>query len=150
MDLFASRKKSRNPKIKKVTRVLSQVLSRSGREFCTIISAHQKCGNKLSIDWCSISQFSDKEAITTTSWQSYQYLAFARMSLVYFGLLEEYGDEIDGAQINAFQQVFVLWFMLLSALFNENKPNTRLVDDCVRLFLSACIYYGGNNYKSCL
>lgn len=112
------------------------------REFCTIISAHQKCGNKLSIDWCNISQFSDKEAITTTSWQSDQYLAFSRMSLVYFGLLEEYSDELDDAQINAFQQVFVLWFMLLSALFNENKPNSRLVDDCVRLFLSACIYYG--------
>ena len=97
----------------------------------------------MSIDWCNISQFSDKEAITTTSWQSDQYLAFARMSLVYFGLLEEYGDEIVDAQINAFQQVFVLWFMLLSALFNENKkPNTRLVDDCGRLFLSACIHYG--------
>ena len=57
-------------------------------------------------------------------------------------MLEKYGGEIEDAQINAFQQVFVLWFMLLSAFFNENKPNTRLVDDCVRLFLSACIYYG--------
>ncbi len=53
------------------------------KQFCTIISAHQKCGNKWSIDWCNISQFSDKEAITTTIWQSDQYLDFARMSLVF-------------------------------------------------------------------
>ena len=33
--------------------------------------------------------------------------------------------------------------MLLSALFIENECNARFVDDCGRLFLSACICYGG-------
>jgi hypothetical protein len=89
-----------------------------------------------------MSEFSDKEGITTAGWQSDQYLAFARMILVYFGLLDDYSDAVDCQKIVALQQVFVLWFMLLSALFTNETCNTRLVDDCVRLFLSACIHYG--------
>jgi hypothetical protein len=94
-----------------------------------------------------MSQFSDNEGITTAGWQSDQFLAFARISLVYFGLSYDYCEEIEKNRIIAFQQVFVLWFMLLSALFTENKCNTRRVDDCVRLFLSACMYYGEKTIK---
>ena len=117
------------------------------KEFSTIISMHLECGSKLSIDWCHMSQFSDKEGITLTGWQSDQYLAFARMSLVYFGLLDDYSDVVDNKKIVALQQVFVLWCMLLSALFTSDTCNTRLVDDCVRLFLSACIHYGETTIK---
>jgi hypothetical protein len=94
------------------------------------------------------SQFSDKEGITTTGWQSDQYLAFARMLSVYFGLLDDYSDVVDNNKIVALQQVFVLWLMLLSALFTSDTCNSRLVDDCVRLFLSACIHYGETTKKN--
>lgn len=117
------------------------------KEFSKIISMHLECGSKLSIDWCNMSQFSDKEGITTIGWQSDQYLAFARMLLVYFGLLDDYSDVVDRKKIVALQQVFVLWCMLLSALFTNDTCNTRLVDDCVRLFLSACIHYGETTIK---
>ena len=117
------------------------------KEFSTIISKHLEYGSKLSIDWCNMSQFSDKEGITTVGWQSDQYLAFARLILVYFGLLDDYSDDVDCQKIVALQQVFVLWFMLLSALFTNETCNTRLVDDCVRLFLSACVQYGETTIK---
>ena len=117
------------------------------KEFSTIISTHLEYGSKLSIDWCNMSQFSDKEGITTSGWQSDQYLAFARMLLVYFGLLDDYSDVVDCQKIVALQQVCVLWFMLLSALFTNDTCNTRLVDDCVRLFLSACVHYGETTIK---
>jgi hypothetical protein len=55
-----------------------------------------------------MSLFSDNEGITTAGWHSDQYLAFARISLVYFGLSNDYFDEIEKNQIISFQQVFVL------------------------------------------
>ena len=58
---------------------------------------------------------------------------------MYFGLIEEYGDKVDNDRRKAFQWVFVFWFMLLSALFTENKCNARFVDDSVKLFLAACM-----------
>ena len=86
--------------------------------FCIIISTHLQCGwKKLLIDWCNLGQFSDNEAISTSGCQSDQYLAFARISLVYFGLIDEYCDEVEHIWRNTFQRVFVLWSMLLSALF---------------------------------
>lgn len=118
------------------------------KTFSTIISMHQEYGSKLSIDWCNMYQFSDKEKVSTIGWQSDQYLAFARMSLVYFGLLDEYIEFVDTKKIVALQQVFVLWCLLLSALFTNDTCNTRLVDDCVRLFLSACVHYGGTTIKA--
>jgi hypothetical protein len=117
------------------------------REFCGIISAHLQCGKDVSIDWCNLGEFSDNAAISTVGWQSDQYLAYARLSLVYFGLIEDYGNEIDNDQRKAFQRVFVFWFVLLSALFTNNTCNAQFVDDCVRLFLSACICYGEATIK---
>jgi len=72
------------------------------KKFCTIISAHLECGSKLSLDWCHMSQFSDNEGITTAGWQSDQFLAFARISLVYFGLSYDYCEEIEKNRIIAF------------------------------------------------
>jgi hypothetical protein len=62
-------------------------------------------------------------------------------------------QNIDKEKCKAFQQVFVLWFLLTSSLFTENACNLELVDDCVRLFLSSCVCYGAltrNNAKNSL
>jgi hypothetical protein len=117
------------------------------REFCGIISAHLLCGKDVNIDWCKLGEFSDNAAISTGGWQSDQYLTYARLSLVYFGLIEDYGNEIYNDQRKAFQRVFVFWFVLLSALFTNNTCNAQFVDDCIRLFLSACICYGEATIK---
>jgi hypothetical protein len=65
-------------------------------------------------------------------------------------LIEDFLD-IDKEKCKAFQQIFVLWFLLISSLFTENACNSELVDDCVRLFLSFCVCYGAltrNNAKN--
>jgi hypothetical protein len=117
------------------------------REFCRIISAHLQCGKDVNIDWCNLGEFSANAAISAVGWQSDQYLAYAWLSLVYFGLIEDYGNEIDNDRREAFQRVFVFWFMLLSALFTNNTCNAQFVDDFIRLFLSACICYGEATIK---
>jgi hypothetical protein len=91
------------------------------KQFCTTLSTLLTCGKVLSLDWFNLLQFSDKEAISTVGWQSDQYLAYARILLVYFGSIKDYVDEIGNDQSKAFQRVFVLLFMLLSALFTKNK-----------------------------
>jgi hypothetical protein len=101
--------------------------------FSGIISEHIKYGKDISLDWCPIADFSEAESISTTGWQSAQYVAFSWLSLVYFELIEDFQD-IDKEKLKAFQQVFVLWFLLISSLFAENACNLELVDDCVRLF----------------
>ncbi len=73
----------------------SRTTTKTLREFCGIISTHLQCGKDVSIDWCNLGEFSDNAAISTVGWQSDQYLAYARLSLVYFGLIEDYGNEID-------------------------------------------------------
>jgi hypothetical protein len=120
------------------------------RKFSGIISEHIKFGKDMSIDWCPIAEFSENESISTSGWQSAQYVAFSRLSLVYFGLVEDFED-IDNQKLKAFQQVFVLWFLLISTLFTENICNSQLVDEYVRLFLSSCVCFGAvtrNDAKS--
>jgi len=112
------------------------------RLFCKIISTHINFGKDVSLEWCPIADFSDIESISTTGWQSAQYVSFSHLSLVYFGLLEDFKDVIDEKKIKTFRQVFVLWFLLISSLFLENCCNPDLVDDYVRLFLSSCVTYG--------
>ena len=114
--------------------------------FSGIISQHIKFGRNISLDWCPIVDFADGDLLTTTGWQSTQYVAFSRLSLVYFGLIEDF-HEIDTRKQKSFQQVFVLWFKLISSLFTNNECNKEIVDDCVRLFLSSCICYGNSTKK---
>jgi hypothetical protein len=67
--------------------------------------------------------------------------------LVYFGLLEDFKNNIEKEKLQTFQQVFVLWFLLISSLFSENVCNPDLVDDYVWLFLSSCVCYGMSTKK---
>jgi hypothetical protein len=52
--------------------------------------------------------FADTDSISTTGWQSAQYVAFPRLSLVYFGLAEDFDDIIGRTNVKTFQQVFVV------------------------------------------
>jgi hypothetical protein len=48
--------------------------------------------------------------------------------------VEDVDKIIDRTNVKTFQQVFVVWFLLILSLFLEYVCNTELVDDYVRLF----------------
>jgi hypothetical protein len=49
----------------------------------------------ISLEWCPIAGFAEAESISTTGWQSAQYVAFSCLSLVYFGFLEDFKHDLD-------------------------------------------------------
>jgi hypothetical protein len=93
------------------------------------MSKHIKFSKDISLDWCPIADFADAESILTTGLQSAQYVAFSRLSLVYFRLLEDIKNNFGKTKFKTFQQVFVLWFHLILSLFLENVWHPDLVDD---------------------
>ncbi len=72
--------------------------------FCKIISKQIKFSKNISLKWCPIAGFAEAESISTTSWQSAQYVAFSRLSLVYFVLLEDFKDNLDKKKSNHFNR----------------------------------------------
>ncbi len=116
-------------------------------KFCGIIWKHIKFSKDISLKWCLIADFAEAESISTTGWQSAQYVAFSRLLLVYFGLLEDFKNDFDKTKFKTFRQVFVLCFLLISSLFSENVSHLHLVGDYVRLFLSSCVCYGMSTKK---
>ncbi len=76
----------------------------SFRTFCGIISKHIKFSKDISLKWCPIAGFAEAESISTTGWQSAQYNAFSRLSLVNFGLLEDFKDDLDKKKSNHFDR----------------------------------------------
>ncbi len=116
-------------------------------QFCRIISEHIKFGKDISLDWCPIADFADDYSISTTYWQCAQYVVFSHLSLVYFGLVEDFNNIVDRTNVKIFQQVFVVWFLLILSLFSEYVCNPELVDDYVRFFPSSCVCYGMSTKK---
>jgi hypothetical protein len=117
------------------------------QKICRILSEHIKSGKDISLDWCPIADFADADSISTTGWQFALYVGFSRLCLVYFRLAENFNNIIDRANVKIFQQVFVVWFLLISSLFLEYVCNPKLDDDYVRLFLSSWVCYGMSTKK---
>jgi hypothetical protein len=67
----------------------------SFRTFFGIISMHIEYSKDISLEWCPIAGFAEDESTSTTGWQSAQCVAFSRLLLVYFGLLEDFKDVLD-------------------------------------------------------
>ncbi len=65
------------------------------RTFFGIISKHFEFSKDVFLKWCPITGFAKAESISTSGWQSAQYVAFSRLLLVYFGLLEDFKDNLD-------------------------------------------------------
>jgi hypothetical protein len=72
------------------------------KKNCRIISKHIKFSKDISLKWCPIADFADAESISTTGWQSAQYVAFSCLSLVYFGLLEDFKNNFDKTKFKTF------------------------------------------------
>jgi hypothetical protein len=64
--------------------------------FCRIISKHIKFCKDISLKWCPIADFAEAESISTT------YVAFSRLSLVHFGLLENFTNDFDETKFKTF------------------------------------------------
>jgi hypothetical protein len=72
------------------------------QQFCRIILEHIKFGKDISLDWCHIANFADADSISTTCWQSAQCFAFSCLSLIYFGLVEDFNEIIDRTNVKTF------------------------------------------------
>ena len=99
--------------------------------------------NSASIDWLDSQPFTSKDDLTTSNWQSDSFFAFTRTSLVLFGVLAE-DEDCEGAigvpnHQEAFQEVRVLWFCLMSNMFADEQVSSHTIDDYSKLFLDACV-----------
>jgi hypothetical protein len=74
----------------------------SFQTFCGIISKHIEFSKDISLERCPIAGFAEAESISTTGWQSAQYVAFSRLSMEYFGLLEDFKDNLDEKKVKSF------------------------------------------------
>ncbi len=49
-----------------------------------------------------MTDFAEAESISTTGWQSAQYVAFSRLLEVYFGLLDDFKNDFDESKFKTF------------------------------------------------
>ena len=111
------------------------------------LTAHVQRGHNkirsMSIDWCLSMAFSAKEdpqKLDTANWKSEHYLAFTRLSLFHFGVLDrkikvpKEREEV----ILAFRRLRVVWFCLIANIFSDDSVPSDRIDNYVKLFLSSC------------
>jgi len=110
--------------------------------FCGVIFKQLEACNKLSIEWCRGLAFSSNTSLGVAGWQAEQFVAFARLSLIYFGYLDDFKNELDHDGFIALKQMLVLWNLLLSSLFGDDKCDPTTVDHYAKLFLSASLKFG--------
>lgn len=112
------------------------------RKFSLMIQTLLSICAKQSITWCRVLPFSKDDSFGTAAWQSDHYSGFARLSLIYFGYLDDWKDDIDPDAFLSLKQMLVFWYSLLSTLFGDGECNADTVDHYVKLFLSASCMYG--------
>ena len=118
------------------------------KRFLAIINTALEACKSQSISWCRTLSLSSAEEFGTQGWQSDNFSALARLSLVYFGYLEDIvaqdaeDDEEYRNSLQSLKEMLVLWNCLLSELFTDEKCDPDKVDHYARLFLSACCAYG--------
>jgi hypothetical protein len=102
----------------------------------------QEAINSVYLVWCLAMKFTDmeKKNLGTTNWQFDHYLAFTRVSLFLFSLLDncDITDNLDKQLILSFRSMRVTWFCFISHIFAEEKVPTEPITVLVRLFLSSC------------
>ena len=112
------------------------------KQLINAMQGSQETINSVYLVWCLSMKFSDMENKNprTANWQSDHYLAFTRVSLFHFSLLDQ--DDItrnlDRQLILSFKSMRVTWFCLVSHIFAEEKVPTDTINVLVRLFLSSC------------
>ena len=95
--------------------------------------------SQLKLAWCKAVKFRD-ERMSTSKWESENYVACTRTSLVIFSAFDVEREHIGQSEIvDRIREMRVLWFCLVSHLFAEEKVAPDIVDDYVKLFLSSCV-----------
>ena len=105
------------------------------------MSRVQKAVSHLSLEWCTSMAFTRPLKVGSANWESDQYVAFTRVSLVFFSQLHHEPDQVSANTakiLRAFKCVRVLWFCLVSRLMTDVKVDSTVIDNYVKLFLSAC------------
>lgn len=129
-------------------------LLKSGKTtYGEFVSEVQKVHSRIcqsSIDWLKSQPFTSTDDLGISQWLSDSYFSFTRASLVLYGVLAEEGEVSAGQE--AFLEVRVLWFCLMSHMFADESVSTDIIDDYARLFLDACVklhgYTKSNNERS--
>jgi len=112
------------------------------KQLIYAMQGSQETINSVYLVWCLSMKFSDLENKNpgTANWQSDHYLAFTRVSLFHFSLLDQ--DDItrnlDRQLILSFKSMRVTCFCLVSHIFAGEKVPTDTINVLVRLFLSSC------------
>lgn len=108
------------------------------RAYCKANESLKKV-RTLSLAWCKAVKFRD-EKMSTKKWESENYVACTRISLVLFSAFDVEREDIGQSEIlDRIREMRVLWFCLVSHLFAEEKVAPEIVDDYVKLFLSSCV-----------
>ena len=122
------------------------LLKSSGETFGEFVSEVQEVHNRInhtSIEWLNTQPFTSKDDLAISNWLSDSFFSFTRTSLVLFGILAENEDCNAPAEVSfhqdAFQEVRVLWFCLMSHMFAAEHVSSDTIDDYSRLFLDACV-----------
>lgn len=129
------------PQVHRLFHMRRKMEREAWKGFLATARANQRKLNNLYLDWCLAMPFSgkEKEKMFTANWQSEHYLCFTRLSLVHLGPLEVIPKPKDKVPIfNAFRTMRVLWFCVMSHAFSDDKVPSSLIDDYIKLFLSAC------------
>ena len=131
--------------LKQTSDVYDRKSSANERNCWTDLTNHmgrvQKAVSDLSLGWCVTMPFSGDLKVGSSGWESGHYVAFSRVSLVFFAQLHGADHSATGSTsrvLLAFKSVRVVWFCLISRLMADDKVNSEEVDSYVKLFLSAC------------
>ena len=138
------------PLLKRIFNLRSVIHQYVYNGLVSTLRKNQKKLSTISVDWLMAMPFTGKESgkIGTSTWNSEHYVAFTRISLVQFSKMDtivsavssnDDGQDKDFLDLcKAFKSVRVLWFCLMSRVFADEKVSSDIIDDYVKLFLSAC------------
>ena len=111
------------------------------RQLLNLLNVSLDEVEKASIEWCMPMSFSDKMLMGTARWLSDHFLSFTRLSLFFFGSLDEHSGTLSEEKkktFAAFKRVRVVWFCLMSSILADEDVDAARIDDLVKLFLSSC------------
>ena len=96
---------------------------------------------ELGLEWCVSMPFTGILKVGSSGWESKHYVAFSRVSLVFYAQLHNkcnQVNEVTNRILLAFKSVRVLWFCLLSRIMTDDDVESTEVDYYAKVFLSAC------------
>ena len=127
-------------------KIIVDTIKGSHTQIVSKIQIRQQHLSLAKIDWCHGVPFTsnDGDRLSTSGWLSENCIAFTRTSLVFFGYIDTVLDKVHHtpkSALESFKEMRVLWFCLVAHVFSDDKVESCVIGDYVKLFLSACAQY---------